>query len=523
MRFDTKLFRLLFLFTLSSILILSLILVSFFSSQYARAMEDNLRFLNMLLHTQTSQVIEYFGHSASDMTNSRDLENLLGEDPVSRFFAEKSFHAYSESMKASYPYLQEIRVQKGDAILFSSLARPLSVDPWKDVSEEGGTLYRSLRYETQFEGTYLIYILAALDFLKEFNLLHSLPTDQIVYIIAGRWAVSFDEDLASRLHTVEFPSQEEVRVQGKDYRYFTEQVQSIAQIAVSRSTLYRNIMRVAFSLLLFLLISGGILFFLIRRISRSLTSPIRLLSQQASSVQTGSLPEFYYEGEMVDEVRSLTDSYNYMTREMREFTQTLEEEVRNRTRVIEEQKEELEKISITDQLTGLYNRRNFDERIERDFSLAIRNDLYIGLGIIDVDNFKQVNDTHGHLFGDSILQGISGTLSSVFRRRTEGLFRYGGDEFMILFLDRKDSRNDFIDLAESLRAQVEKQEYTIEEGMKDVGVTVSIGLFFSRVDKDARYQDIINAADSILYRVKELGRNRVMMAEQLSKHSSLET
>jgi diguanylate cyclase (GGDEF)-like protein len=476
--------------------------------------------LNALLHSQTGHIVDSFKQSAKEISNGREMESLFSDDPVSHFFAEKDLLSYFNSAMAVHPYLKEIRIQKGNRIIFSSSENPLQIDTDKSVCRTDNVIYRIVRNKTLVKDTYLLYIVCVNDFLFDFNSLHNVHFTEIAYVIDKTWAVVFGKEGNSAISSVEKESDLIIIIDKNKFSYSWIESPHLVQIVVALDNFYKNIIRTALILVLFIALSGFFLFVIIKFISRSLTQPIRELSEYASSAHEGHFPQFRYEGKVVDEVKTLMSSFNYMTREISNFTEKLELEVINRTRVIEDQKnslkklnEELEMISVTDKLTGLFNRRYFDEIITRDFDLAARTNLYIGLGIVDIDFFKEINDTFGHLCGDEILKDISGLMISVFRRDSDILFRFGGDEFIILTLNKEDRKPEFHSLCETLRARVEDYSFPCNAGMEELHVTISTGLYFGRADQVENYQEIIKAADKMLYKVKGSGRNKVFINE----------
>ena len=174
--------------------------------------------------------------------------------------------------------------------------------------------------------------------------------------------------------------------------------------------------------------------------------------------------------------------------------------------------------AITDTLTRVYNRRYFEARLREEISNAKRYMYPISLLMIDIDNFKEINDRYGHLIGDEILQKVSKILKKNIR---EGdiLARYGGDEFSLLLphtswsVGRKVSKEQLkrcieisLYVAEKLRKKVEEQR------IKEMRVTISIGIgYFEGRRKDIGEGDIIMYADKALYKAKERGRNKVVV------------
>ncbi|HDD35248.1 MAG TPA: GGDEF domain-containing protein [Candidatus Desulfofervidus auxilii] len=164
--------------------------------------------------------------------------------------------------------------------------------------------------------------------------------------------------------------------------------------------------------------------------------------------------------------------------------------------------EKIRLSSITDALTGLYNRRYFMERLEIEWERAKRYQRPISLLILDIDHFKRINDTYGHLAGDKVLKTL-GKLISKQLRKTEIAGRYGGEEFTILVPET--NAEGAIKLAERLRKMVEEYPFAING---TINVTVSIGV--SDAEGIETINDLIQKADAALYQAKETGRNRVV-------------
>src|SRR5450432_381499 len=153
-----------------------------------------------------------------------------------------------------------------------------------------------------------------------------------------------------------------------------------------------------------------------------------------------------------------------------------------------------------DALTGLWNRRYFDQRLEAEISLAKRSRRPLGILMLDLDHFKSINDRYGHPMGDEVLRRVGAQLAASVR--TEDIVcRYGGEEFAIVAPNISAGA---LQLAERLRSAIEKMSFSF--GGHDVKVTVSIGA--AGVD-DSPTQALLVQADSALYRAKQNGRNRV--------------
>lgn len=170
--------------------------------------------------------------------------------------------------------------------------------------------------------------------------------------------------------------------------------------------------------------------------------------------------------------------------------------------------EELYKMAVLDPATALYNKRYFLERFKEEFSLAKRSKTWLTVLMLDIDHFKKVNDTHGHLAGDLVLQQVANLLKDMTRQE-DILARYGGEEFVIVLRGIDD--NSTYQLAERIRDTVEKTTFTFDK--KTIPVTISVGLGIFNADSTLEEpDDLVKLADACLYYSKEHGRNQVTRA-----------
>jgi diguanylate cyclase (GGDEF)-like protein/PAS domain S-box-containing protein len=173
-------------------------------------------------------------------------------------------------------------------------------------------------------------------------------------------------------------------------------------------------------------------------------------------------------------------------------------------------KKKIEEYSITDALTGLYNRRFFDLNFAKEHKISKRENKNLVLLIIDIDYFKQYNDRYGHQRGDEVLKAISLEMKSFFKRANDYVYRLGGEEFAISFYSN--SNEIAFERAEALRKNIE--ELRIEHSGSSVSkfVSISIGLSFISKECNMEIDEIYKITDQALYRAKEGGRNRVEIA-----------
>jgi diguanylate cyclase (GGDEF)-like protein len=165
--------------------------------------------------------------------------------------------------------------------------------------------------------------------------------------------------------------------------------------------------------------------------------------------------------------------------------------------------DQMERLAVTDGLTGLYNHRYFSELAEKELARAARYQKPLSLIMIDLDFFKQVNDQFGHLMGDQILQQISKNCTKILRK-IDIISRYGGEEFCVLLPE-----TDIIEavaVAERLREAIASSQLVTKEGM--VKVTGSLGVSsFGMCEPEIK--KLIDCADKALYEAKKAGRNQV--------------
>lgn len=171
-------------------------------------------------------------------------------------------------------------------------------------------------------------------------------------------------------------------------------------------------------------------------------------------------------------------------------------------------KKTLEEISITDDLTGLYNRRFFNTIIDRELKRAQRNSKMLTFAMMDVDHFKQYNDHYGHQQGDVVLTTIGETLNRLLGRGGDFCFRLGGEEFGILFNSL--SQEEGLFFAEQVRLAIE--ELAIEHQWSEVApvLTLSMGLLSIAPGLEVTVDEMYKQADEALYAAKGEGRNRIV-------------
>ena len=172
----------------------------------------------------------------------------------------------------------------------------------------------------------------------------------------------------------------------------------------------------------------------------------------------------------------------------------------------------LSKKARIDGLTGLWNRSYFDSRMQDEIAAAARHGRPLSLVICDLDHFKQLNDRHGHPFGDEVLERFAQLLGA--GRPSDVCCRYGGEEFGVILPDT--DQNQAMQAAERIRASIELERWPLNPELR---VTASFGVVQYHVDLDA--PGMVELADKALYQAKELGRNRVEFIAGSSRSRSV--
>lgn len=165
-------------------------------------------------------------------------------------------------------------------------------------------------------------------------------------------------------------------------------------------------------------------------------------------------------------------------------------------------------MATTDPLTGVCNRRRIFELADAEFKKNKRYGSSLSVIMIDIDNFKQVNDRYGHDAGDTVLKTLIQTCQPNLRT-TDHLGRLGGEEFIVLLIETKLS--DAEKCAEKLRAIIETTAVPVKEN--EINITISLGVA-AIGEQDKSFNDTLKRADQSLYRAKSGGRNRVITADQ---------
>tara|TARA_R110001592_G_scaffold103298_2_gene291137 strand:+ start:3770 stop:5092 length:1323 start_codon:yes stop_codon:yes gene_type:complete len=200
--------------------------------------------------------------------------------------------------------------------------------------------------------------------------------------------------------------------------------------------------------------------------------------------------------------------------DLKAIKENLEKLVEERTNNLRDLNDKLRQMAFYDHLTEVPNRRYFMEQAERLISYYRRQDCILATGLIDIDNFKKINDQYGHSAGDMILQTLAKNIQSLFRQE-DAFCRYGGEEFAFAILT--DNLEHLQTFCNRLFKKVRSLSYPITE-QKSTSITISMGVCICKpsIKEEAKLGEALDLADSMLYKVKSMNKNDVLYTEYLS-------
>ena len=247
--------------------------------------------------------------------------------------------------------------------------------------------------------------------------------------------------------------------------------------------------------------------------------PIRALSDASRRLASGETDVVISGPTPGDEIGVLIDTFNQMSSRLRDNQREIEEkrlEIEDANARLVAQNRELHRVneifqqlSITDDLTKLHNHRFFQEHLPREIKRAERTGEPLSLVLIDIDDFKALNDRFGHAVGDAVLRKVASVMNQSVREM-DLLARYGGEEFVLLA-----SQTDLagaVAIAEKIRVAVSRARFSVVdlEGPQNISITASFGVAQYQGDE----RSFFNEADGALYRAKSAGKDCVSVAEE---------
>ncbi|WP_227006691.1 diguanylate cyclase [Shewanella donghaensis] len=250
-------------------------------------------------------------------------------------------------------------------------------------------------------------------------------------------------------------------------------------------------------------------FLISKRVCKLLTSPLEIVANQFGQISNTDLKKQVIDDNTSTEIFTLYQRLTTSKRELLQQQLELEETVALRTEELENANQKLLALVDKDPLTGLYNRRYAEDRFDGLLDFCLRGDHAITVAVLDLDLFKQVNDTYGHLAGDECLRVVSNLLKQQFKRETDIVSRYGGEEFILILplsnaLKIEQHLNKF-------RESLQKMVINSPTDDQQFSVTTSIGAITANANFSKDIDAWIKVADDNLYKAKAQGRNKVII------------
>ena len=247
------------------------------------------------------------------------------------------------------------------------------------------------------------------------------------------------------------------------------------------------------------------------KITRAIMQPIAALSEGAQRITEGHVNyQIPLPANNDDELGLLTRTFNDMMEKLRASQVEIEQDrirLAEKNEELQHANEILSQLSITDGLTKLHNHRYFQDHLTREIKRVSRTQQPLSLILLDIDDFKLLNDTYGHSAGDDVLVSLAGIMNDS-ARESDLIARYGGEEFVIL-MPNTDLAG-AVHLAEKIRMAVETTRLIIGDNLRPIEITISLGVALFNGNR----REFFAEADRALYRAKAAGKNCVIIASR---------
>ena len=257
-----------------------------------------------------------------------------------------------------------------------------------------------------------------------------------------------------------------------------------------------------------LLLTFLVFFAIANLLSKRITLPLVNLVEHFNN---NSLPDgLAEEAEMSDEMVKVTQQLISSRDIMLNFQQQLSQQVKDKTKQLKSLNKQLYSLAQKDGLTKLLNRSGFDDLAKTTFRSCVRNHIPLSMVLIDIDNFKRINDTHGHPVGDKCIISIAKTLNQFCKRNTDLLGRYGGEEFIVLLSGGNIEEHH--EITKQIHRAVQKTQ--ISSDNITVKMTISIGISSLSNNFGMTFEGLVKSSDEQLYKSKRTGKNKVSIYAQ---------
>jgi two-component system cell cycle response regulator len=286
------------------------------------------------------------------------------------------------------------------------------------------------------------------------------------------------------------------------------------EITANRSTLYAHVAERVLAVvagygLLSMVICALIALVLRRELERPMRDLTRFTESLSPTTLTRPLALSRPRRRWDDEIDQLAQGFRTLQDGIHAHVANLDSLVRERTQQLEGALDEIRALTVTDPLTGCFNRRYLDERLAEQFARSERSGHELSLAVVDIDHFKRVNDTYGHAAGDEVLRGLADILIREMRAQVDWVARIGGEEFVVLLPETGLEGARLV--AERLRIAIAAAHFNVDE-ITTLRITSSFGVA-TRLEGDTA-QSLLARADAMLYRAKKTTRNRVVATTQ---------
>ncbi|WP_448554177.1 sensor domain-containing diguanylate cyclase [Thalassotalea montiporae] len=259
---------------------------------------------------------------------------------------------------------------------------------------------------------------------------------------------------------------------------------------------------------------------LAHRIGNRITRPLRFIIKQVNKYDNKTITEFAPLYQVAaTEIDQLYNELKSDKRSVKEYQQQLESKVQERTKELNEANQKLKARANIDSLTKVYNRHYLDSRFEQIQKAAQRSGDNLSVVMLDLDHFKRLNDTYGHITGDKVLVAVAEVISRTFSRETDLVARFGGEEFVIVapYI----SPEALSQKLESLRSAIAALQLSDSSGQA-ITTSASFGAVIAKASFADNIVCWIKVADACLYQAKGNGRNRVVLDDQTASEQMVE-
>ncbi|MGQ9856112.1 MAG: GGDEF domain-containing protein [Fervidobacterium sp.] len=506
MKMRAKFFSLFFRINVFAVLI---VVCLFVTMEIFHTVNSEKRYLNTLSSYFISDItysLFMFEESLKNAFSDVDFQYLIADDEIVNSKTKSELKKKISSFGSYFPYAEVFQVKYVQNPVFSYRTENVSIVDL-DISYSGrvlvfhdNKLYLVRSYKPN-EDIEVLFLFNLNRFVSDFFTNHVLDENRGIMFSFGNIKVFSFKTGTEAMTKRSFIFSDESIVYGV-------KVSSVVPIDVVYKSI-RPIVIFGTAILCFLLLA---IFILSRQLSKKLSMSFETVLKEIQKRKGMDFEEIESLERYEDELKWLVNYYNEISREYDNYIKETDRIVQEKTAVVCEQNAFLKEISTIDSLTGLHNRRYFDENFPKEFNIARREGFYVNFAIIDIDDFKNINDKYGHLCGDACLTALATIIRKCFQRTSDEFERFGGEEFTIYNVSR--DSEDFLKYLNFFREEVAKVKVKCEAYdccPVEVSFTVSIGAVSFIPKYSDTFERVISKADANLYIAKNTGKNKVVL------------